>query len=77
MTKIKMLRIVNALMLLAILTVVVSMGLYKFGPSALQGTEILGELHGLAGLCFVILAIIHLSLNWGWMKMNYFAQKKK
>ena len=37
--------------------------------------EMIGELHEHTGLVFVALALIHLYLNWGWVK-SQFAKRK-
>ncbi len=37
--------------------------------------ELIGELHERAGFVFIVLAAIHLYLNWGWVK-SQFAKRK-
>jgi cytochrome b len=37
--------------------------------------EMIGELHEHTGFVFVVLAAIHLYLNWGWVK-SQFAKRK-
>lgn len=38
----------------------------------LENAEAAGELHIYAGLAMVIVAAVHLWLNWGWVRLNFF-----
>nr|MDK2851411.1 hypothetical protein [Candidatus Cloacimonadota bacterium] len=74
-TKNKTLRITIPLMFIAILINQIAIYLYEiFGKS--QNNETLTEIHAFAGLCFIILAVIHLILNWSWVKSQIFGIKK-
>ncbi|MDI3504276.1 MAG: hypothetical protein PWP64_1212 [Candidatus Cloacimonadota bacterium] len=74
-SKNKTLRIIVPLMFIAILINQIAIYLYEiFGKS--QNNETLTEIHAFAGLCFIILAIIHLILNWSWVKSQVFGIKK-
>jgi hypothetical protein len=72
----KILRIINPLMFVAIACNQIAMLLYKT-PGTLQYTESMINLHAWAGRSFVLLAIIHIILNWAWIKSQIFGIKKK
>ncbi|MDP8211405.1 MAG: hypothetical protein RAO94_07455 [Candidatus Stygibacter australis] len=76
MKKIKALKVVNIFMVLAFLVTALSLVFYKMIPSAIQGEEFLYEMHELAGTIFILVGIIHLILNFGWIKSMYFKKKK-
>ena len=65
----KVLKYLNPLLLLAFLSTVVSMFLYKL-PGAMNGSEFLGEMHETSGIIFVGLAVLHIYFNWGWIKIQ-------
>ncbi len=75
MTKRMWLKIVNIILLAAFLLVLISMSLYRFIPSPLQGMEIFLEIHEISGPAFALIAIVHLILNWGWIKTQYLKKK--
>ncbi|MCF7794415.1 MAG: DUF4405 domain-containing protein [Candidatus Cloacimonetes bacterium] len=77
MNKQKALKILNIFLLLAFLTAAVSLILYRYIPSEIQGSEFLYGLHGWSGIIFIIIAIFHFILNFNWVKMMYFKKKKK
>ncbi|OGF01419.1 MAG: hypothetical protein A2509_02135 [Candidatus Edwardsbacteria bacterium RIFOXYD12_FULL_50_11] len=41
----------------------------------LVGSEILGVTHLFGGLLMILIAGIHLVLNWTWVRSNYFKKK--
>lgn len=71
----KILKILNPILLIAFLVVSVSMIIYRI-PGALQGDEIVGKIHALSGTLFILLAILHISLNWKWIKTQILGIKK-
>jgi hypothetical protein len=71
----KLLKIVNPLLFVAFLTNQVAMLLYKV-PGPLQYSEQMTNLHTWAGLGFLVLAIVHITLNWRWIKSQIFKNKK-
>ena len=75
--KLKLLKIVNAFMLILFLVIIISVLLYKFIPSQMQGEPLLYEIHEIAGIIFFILAIFHLNLNWNWLKNQIFKKKRR
>ncbi|MDP8221598.1 MAG: hypothetical protein P9X26_09640 [Candidatus Stygibacter frigidus] len=76
MKKLKALKVVNIFMILAFLAAALSLVFYKWIPSAIQGESFLYEMHEFAGTIFIIIGIIHLVLNFGWIKSMYFKKKK-
>ncbi len=77
MKQLKALKIVNFFLFLDFLIVLTSVLFYKIIPGDLNGSESMSQLHGLSGMIFVLLVIIHFSLNFKWVKLNYFTKKKK
>ncbi|MCF7857737.1 MAG: hypothetical protein K9N07_00225 [Candidatus Cloacimonetes bacterium] len=76
MNKPKALKFLNVFLILAFLIAVLALIFYKFIPTALQGSEFLYAAHEIAGVSFIILGIIHFTLNFSWVKMMYFKKKK-
>lgn len=72
MTKVSLLRVVNIVLVLAFLTVLASVILMKAGIMS----PIVFELHETAGGLMLLLAAVHLWLNWGWVKANILARRK-
>ncbi len=77
MKKRKILIIINILLFIAFLTTIISALLYAIIPSALNGDELVGEIHESAGIVFAIFAIIHISFNWKWIKTQIITRKKQ
>ena len=76
MKKQKMLKIVNIFLILSFIVTALSLSLYKFIPSEIQGSEFLYETHEIAGMVMIILGILHFILNFNWVKAVYFKKKK-
>lgn len=76
----KMLKIINPLLFVAVLITAIGMLMYKL-PGKYQYSELMVNIHTYAGIAFFVLAIIHISLNWKWIKSQIFgihpAGKKK
>jgi hypothetical protein len=70
MKKQNALKVINVLLLILILCVVTSAILHDFIPYVVYMA-----VHALPGMFFVILAIIHIILNWSWVKSNYFKKQ--
>jgi len=75
--RVQVLRLINPILALSFLFVFVGIALYKYGPEALQGSELALALHEIGGLVMIIIGILHLILNWGWIKNSYFKKKNK
>jgi len=75
MKKQKILKIVNMFLFIAFLFTMLSIIIYKIIPSPLQGDETIGMIHGYSGIFFFFIGLIHLVLNWQWVKTQYFNKK--
>jgi len=71
------LKFINPILFIWLLTTFISMMLYRFGPSAMRGSEDLGTIHTWAGTLFFCLGIIHLYYNWSWVRTNILGKRKK
>jgi len=71
MNKQKALKIVNILLALMVIGILTSAILHDYIDK-----EIFEKVHPLGGFTLIILIIIHLSLNWSWVKSTYFKAKK-
>lgn len=68
MRKTTWLKIINPLMLLLLL----SQGATgNFGREMGLGPEAFEKAHGMAGLALVLLALVHLVLNWSWVRAHF------
>jgi len=72
MDKSATLRIVNPLLGILLLNQPFSIIL-----GALTGWEAFEGLHTVGGISLLILAGIHVMLNWGWVRMNFLKSPKK
>jgi len=78
MSSLKLLKILNPIMAIAFIVGAVAVILYKFPLiTKLQGDEIIGKIHETAGIIFIMLAILHIILNWNWIKLHFFGIKVK
>lgn len=68
MSKQKILVFINSVLFIAFVITIISVFLYKIIPSKLNGNEIIGEFHEIAGLVFAIFVILHIAFNWKWIK---------
>jgi uncharacterized BrkB/YihY/UPF0761 family membrane protein len=76
MMNLKLLKILNPILFIAFLTVAISMLLYRL-PGRFNYDEIVGQIHALSGAIFFILAILHIILNFKWIKSQIFGIKAK
>ena len=72
---VKWLKIVNPLLGLALGWVFFTVAVRKAAPD-LMPREFFRNAHPLGGYAVFVLALIHLVLNWGWVKSAYFKKKK-
>ena len=70
MKKAQLLKIVNPLLGVSLLWVVGTVLLHKSIPH-----EVYAKIHPIGGYVFTGLAVIHIILNWVWIK-NYFTKRK-
>jgi len=75
--KMKLLKIVNIFLIILFVVSIVSVLLYKFIPSKIQGEPILYEIHEIAGIIFFVNAVFHLIMNWNWLKNQIFKKKRR
>lgn len=74
----KTLKILNPLLFIAFLTSLTAVTIYRTALfPALQGSETVYQIHETAGIVFFCLAILHLILNWNWVKSQIFGIKPK
>jgi len=75
--KTKWLRIINILLFSAVLWQGVSgLGRLFLGYEFLED-ELFTIIHAGGGISLLVLATIHLILNWGWVRSNYFGKHSK
>lgn len=67
------LKFLNPILLIFFIVTVVAMALYRLTG----GSETFGEIHEFAGIMFIIVGILHLFYNWGWVRTNFLKKKKK
>jgi len=77
MKKIIFLRIINVLMVLCFFLTVLAIVFYLWIPGEQQGSEWLYSIHINGGKAFIVVAVSHIVLNWGWIKINYFKKRRK
>jgi len=73
MNKQKTLKWLN-LALFALFVVQAVTGVLAF-TGLLENAEVAGEVHEYAGLAMVLVVLVHLWLNWGWVKLNFFKKR--
>jgi len=78
MTNQKFLKILNPILVIDFLVVIIAVSIYKYPLIAsLQGSESIYKIHEIAGIIFFMLGILHLTLNWNWVKSQIFGIKAK
>ena len=70
MTKVSVLKVVNPSLGLLLINQAVSGILHSRLPS-----EVFEIMHGAGGLVLVAVAVLHVILNWSWIKANFFRKK--
>lgn len=68
--KVKALKIVNPIMALLIILIIASLVMVN-----VFDIEFAKEMHEICGALFVILALVHIYLNWAWIKTHIFKIK--
>lgn len=68
---IKILKVLNPILLLTVVFTMV--GLVGYNITELEHWR---TLHFISGSLFFLAAILHLILNWGWVKASYLKRKK-
>ncbi len=70
------LKFLNPILALLFILTLVAVGLYKFGPASLRGSEAMEEFHQFCGIIFFLVALLHVYFNWTWVKTNILGIKK-
>ncbi len=76
MKKQNLLRFLNIILVIAFFLVAISIILYRWGPESIRWSGGLYEIHETFGLIFIIVALLHLILNWTWIRNTYLSRKK-
>lgn len=71
MKKNKLLKVINPIMFILVVLQLVSAILMEA-----TGDSVVKEIHEINGFLLVILVIVHLRLNWNWVKANFFKSRK-
>jgi cytochrome b561 len=71
------LKIINILLFIAFLGAAVGIILYQFGPESMRGSETVYQIHATSGIAFLILAVVHIVMNWKWIRNNILSGKKR
>lgn len=74
MNKFGALRIVNAALLLSFMLQVITSVIILLRIKV-PHTQLIFEIHEYNGLFMIIVAATHITLNWGWIKANFFKKK--
>jgi len=71
MNKMKLLKIVNIVLGISFLLQAISVVymVLEIAPGWLY------KLHALNGIVFILLVIVHIALNWAWIRVNFFKKK--
>ena len=70
MKKAKLLKIINVTLFILILFIATTAILHEVIPY-----EIYVKIHAIPGFLFVILSLVHLYLNWNWVKVTFLKKK--
>jgi cytochrome b561 len=74
MKKTSLLRTVNLLIAIAFAVLALSSAAARIAPDV---SETAFEIHEYTGYVFVVLTILHITLNWTWIKANFFKKTSK
>jgi hypothetical protein len=76
MNKIELLRSVNAVLLITFI-IQAGTGVMLFFSLDVGNPEFVANIHKYIGLLFIILALLHVYLNWGWLRANFLTKHQK
>ena len=74
MNKAMVLRVVNATLFFSFIAQVIT-SLLIFFRIKTPNTPLVFEIHEYSGLFMITLALTHITLNWGWIKANFFKKR--
>ncbi len=72
--RLKYLRVVNAIIALLVLSLAFSGMIRKLAPTLIP-YQTFALIHPLTGFLFVFFILIHITLNFNWIKANYLKKK--
>jgi cytochrome b561 len=72
MKKATMLKTANLLVAIAFAVLATTSAVSKVAPDL---SEVFFEIHELTGYVFFLLVVIHIVLNWSWVKANFFKRR--
>ena len=75
MNKMLALRAVNIILFFSFILQVIT-SVIIFFKIRLPYRELVFEVHEYNGLFMIIVAVIHITLNWGWINANFFKKRK-
>lgn len=75
MDKMKILKAVNVVLIVSFMVQVFTVVVIFFHIKVADA-HMIHEVHEYNGLLMVALALLHLALNWGWVKANLFKRKQ-
>ena len=75
MDKVKLLRIVNPILFISFIVQATTASIMVLRIRVPHLRSIL-ELHEYNGILMIILVAIHVTLNWGWIRANFFKKSK-
>ena len=76
MNKVSALRVVNMALFFSF-TLQAATSIIIFTKIKVPHREFVFEAHEYNGLCMILLAVIHIALNWGWIKVNFLKRSNK
>jgi len=71
MNKVRMLRTLNPILFLSLMIQATTVCIIFFQIRT-PYTQQVFEVHECNGMALIALAVAHITLNWGWIKVNYF-----
>lgn len=74
MNKILTLRVVNMVLFFSFVLQVIT-SIIIFFKIRLPNMEAIFEFHEYNGLLMILLALVHITLNWGWIRANFFKKR--
>ena len=75
MNKMKILRWVNSVLFILLLIQMTTV-LIMFFQIRVPNLQFVFQMHEYNGLLLIVTALVHLNLNWGWVKATFFVKAK-
>jgi hypothetical protein len=74
MNRLKWLVVINAALFFSVFLQITT-GVMLFFDILVSKSELISRVHAYNGFLFVVLLVMHLVLNWGWIKSNLFKRR--